>query len=225
VAASNEQTADPKGRSAAGSSPLKRRVKEQRVKVYRQAINEAAEKVFAAKGSDRSHMREIATEAGISLGTLYAVIDGKESLLIGIHSARMREFMDCIRDASHAHTETLASHLAVVRDGARFFLDHPDFLRMCCKAGFGWATRFSEDAGGSELWEEGAEIPRELFVRGVAEKVYVEDDPDLMVRKMLALKQAELAYWVDQGMKTPHDVLLDRLERQFVRAFCRPESR
>jgi hypothetical protein len=30
----------------------------------------------------------------------------------------------------------------------------------------------------------------------------------------------ELTHWVDQGMKTPHQVVLDRLESQFIRAFC-----
>ena len=41
-------------------------------------------------------------------------------------------------------------------------------------------------------------------------------------RKMLALKQVELTHWVDHGMTTPHEVVLDRLESQFVRAFCIP---
>jgi AcrR family transcriptional regulator len=195
-------------------------VKEERRSVYRQAINEAAERVFANKGADGSRMNEIAAEAGISLGTLYGVIDGKESLFFGIHKNRMREFMDCIRDASAAHEETLTRHLAVLRLGAQYFLDRPDFLRMCCHAGFGWGSRFPASSAGADLWEEGARIPRELFVRGIAEGIFVDEDPDLLVRKMLALKQVELAYWVDHGMETPHGEVLDRLESQFLRAFC-----
>ena len=60
--------------------------------------------------------------------------------------------------------------------------------------------------------------------RGVAEGIYVDEAPDLLVRKMLALKQVELSHWVDHGMTTPHEELLDRLESQFVRAFCIPSS-
>jgi AcrR family transcriptional regulator len=202
------------------TSRLQQRVKEERKSVYRLAINEAAERVFAAKGTDRSRMHEIAAEAGISLGTLYGVIDGKESLFFGIHRIRMREFMDCIRAARDTHDETLASHLAVLRLGAQFFLDRPDFLRMCCRAGFGWASRFPASTRGADLWNEGASIPRDLFALGIAEGIYVEDDPELMVRKMLALKQVELTHWADQRMKTPHEVILDRLESQFIRAFC-----
>lgn len=190
--------------------------------MYRQAISEAAERVFAEKGADRSRMNEIAAEAGISLGTLYGVIEGKAALLLGIHERRMREFLDCIRDASAAHEDTLASHLAVVRLGARYFLDRPDFLRMCCRAGFGWASRFPVSGPAADLWDEGASIPRALFARGIAEGIYVDEDPDLLVRKMLALKQVELSQWIDQGMEAPHEEILDRIERQFLRAFCLP---
>jgi AcrR family transcriptional regulator len=213
-------TADPRRSRKGKQTPLRRRVKEERQSVYRQAIIEAAERVFGKNGTDRSRMREVAAEAGVSLGTLYGVIEGKESLFFGIHRTRMREFLDCIRTARDAHRGTLEGHLAVLRDGAQYFLDRPDFLRMCCRDGYGWATGFPASASGSDLWNEGASIPRELFARGIAEGIYVEDDPDLLVRKMLALKQVELRHWVDCGMETGHQVVLDRLESQFIRAFC-----
>jgi len=209
----------------ARSTPLQQRLKEERRSVYQRAITEAAERVFAEKGTERSRMSEIAAEAGVSLGTLYGVIDGKESLFFGIHKIRMRDFLDCIRDARDAHAETLASHLAVLRQGAEYFLDRPDFLRMCCRDGYGWASGFPASAGGSDLWSEGASIPRELFARGIAEGIYVDEAPDLLVRKMLALKQVELTHWVENGMQPGHDVVLDRLESQFVRAFCMPDHR
>lgn len=201
--------------------PLQQRVKEQRKALYRQAVDEAAERVFAAKGAEGSRMPEIAAEAGISLGTLYAVVDGKDSLVAGIHELRMREFMECIRDAADAHEETLVSHLAVLRLGGQFFLDHPDFLRICCRDGFGWASPIPVSGAGTDLWNEGSSIPRDLFVRGIAEGIYVDEDPELMLRKMLALKQVDLTHWVDEGMKTPHETVLDRIEDQFIRAFCK----
>ena len=199
-------------------------MKEQRESVYREAIHEAAERVFAKKGAESSRMPEIAAEAGISLGTLYGVIRGKESLLNGIQELRMREFMACIRNASAAHDDTLASHLAVLRLGGQYFLDHPDFLRICCRDGFGWASPLPDSGSGRDLWEEGSSVPRDLFARGIAEGIYVDEEPELLVRKMLALKQADLTHWVDQGMKTPHDDVLDRIEAQFIRAFCTRES-
>jgi len=221
MAQADPQT-DAPGARKKRRSPLQRRVREGRESVYREAIREAAERVFAEKGADASRMREIAAEAGVSLATLYGVIDGKQSLLIAIHRDRMRAFYDCIREARNAHDEILASHLAVLRQGARYFLERPDFLRMCCRDGYGWASGYPAPSGAADLWEEGASIPRELFVRGTAEGIYVDEDPDLLVRKMLALKQVELTHWVDGGMTTPHEQIVDRLEQQFVRAFCLP---
>jgi len=202
------------------ANPLRKQLRKQREAVYRKVISEAAERVFAEKGSDRSRMREIAAEAGISLGTLYGVIDGKESLFVEILETRVREFLDCMRSARDAHGGTLESLLAVLRSGAEYFLARPDFLRMCCRDGYGWASAFPASARGSDLWNEGISIPRELFARGIAEGIYVDEDPELLARKMLALKQVELAHWVDGGMEAPHDVILDRLEQQFIRAFC-----
>jgi AcrR family transcriptional regulator len=197
-------------------------VKEGRRAVYHQAVVAAAERVFAEKGVGAAHMQEIASEAGIALGTLYTVIDGKESLLNGIHVSRMEEFLQCIRASAGQPGDTLQRHLAVLRDGAQFFLDRPDFLRMCCRDGYGWATPLPGDSRAAALWEERAQVPCALFARGIAEGVFVDEPPLLLVRKMLALKQVELANWVEEGMRTPHEMVLDRLERQFIRAFCTP---
>lgn len=205
-------------------APLRARVKEKRKLIYRQAVNEAAERIFAEKGVDNSRMPEIAAEAGISLGTLYGVIEGKESLFVGIHKIRTEEFLNCIRNASHMAEETLANHLAVLRFGAQYFLDHPDFLRMNCRDGYGWAVSFPASGLGEAPWREGTSILLELFARGLEQDIYVADEPELLVRKMLALKQVELTHWVEQGMTTSHKVVLDRLEDQFLRAFCTLES-
>jgi len=210
----------PKARSRPRNPALREQVKEGRHDLYRQAVVAAAERVFAAKGIGAAHMQEIASEAGIALGTLYTVIDGKDSLLDGIHKHRMEEFLECIRTSAGQRGNTLQRHLAVLRDGAQFFLDRPDFLRMCCRDGYGWATPLPDDSRAAALWEERAQVPRALFAQGIAEGIFVDEPPLLLVRKMLALKQVELAAWVEEGMSTPHAVVLERLERQFVRAFC-----
>jgi AcrR family transcriptional regulator len=212
----------PKPQSRPASAALRERAKEGRRAVYRQAVVAAAERVFAEKGIGAARMQEIATEAGIALGTLYAVIEGKDSLLNGIHRTRMDEFLDCIRAAADRPGDTLQRHLAVLRDGAQFFLDRPDFLRMCCRDGYGWATPLPDDSRAAALWNERAQVPRALFTQGIAEGIFVDEPPDLLVRKMLALMQVELATWVDEGMRTPQALILERLERQFIRAFCVP---
>jgi hypothetical protein len=95
---------------------------------------------------------------------------------------------------------------------------------MCCRDGHGWAASFPTSGLGQDPWREGTSILHDLFTHGIEEKIYVADEPDLLIRKMLALQQEELTHWVEQGMQAPHEVVLDRLEDQFLRAFCTPES-
>ena len=99
--------------------PVRKQVKAQRQAVYRRAISDAAERVFAEKGTDKSPMRAIAAEAGISLGTLYGVIDGKRELFIEIHETRMIAFLECIRSARDGYDTTLARQVAGLQVGAR----------------------------------------------------------------------------------------------------------
>ena len=46
---------------------------------------------------------------------------------------------------------TLERHLSVLRLGAQFFLERPDFLRMCCRDGYSWGARFPASASGDDL--------------------------------------------------------------------------
>ena len=139
--------------------------------------------------------------------------------------SRVQESGGSELSARDAHGGTLESHLAVLRSGAEYFLARPDFLRMCCRDGYGWASAFTASAGESELWNEGISIPRELFARGIAEGIYVDEDPGLLARKMLAIKQVELTHWIEQSGDTDPETILARLEDQFIRAFCKPARR
>ncbi len=210
------------GRPSSRGGRTRQRVRRERQSLYRHLVAEAAERIFARKGSGPSRMQEVAAEAGLSLATIYEVVDGKNDLLAAVHERRMREFLDRIRAARDAHHRTLEAHLAVLLDGADFFLEHPDFLRLCCRDGYGWASGATSTESGAELWEQGIRVPSELFARGIAEGLYVDEPPALLARKMLALKQVELAHWVEGGMRAPAREVRTRLERQFLRAFCRP---
>jgi AcrR family transcriptional regulator len=58
-----------------------------------QAVLEAAEEVFADAGLHAAHMGEIATRAGVSVGTLYNHFEDRESLLAGLFDARFSEML------------------------------------------------------------------------------------------------------------------------------------
>jgi AcrR family transcriptional regulator len=199
------------------------RVREQRRDLYRQIASEAAERVFALKGSDASRMQDVASEAGLSLATIYGVVEGKEELLNTIHARRMREFIVVVREARDAAATTLDAHRAVLEQSARFFMERPDFLRLCCRDGYAWGSGLTTTETQAEVWEESVSIPTELFRHGIEEGVYVDEPPLLLARKMLALQQVELADWAEGGMRADPDAVCARLDSQFLRAFCRPQ--
>jgi AcrR family transcriptional regulator len=70
-------------------SPLRERIRETTV----QAIMEAAEEVFADQGLHSAHMGEIATRAGVAVGTLYNHFQDREALLEGLLDARGLELL------------------------------------------------------------------------------------------------------------------------------------
>jgi AcrR family transcriptional regulator len=82
------------------SSPppaLRQRIRETTV----QAILEAAEEVFASKGLHAAHMGEIASVAGVAVGTLYNHFADRDALLAGLLEARRDEMLARIDSALH----------------------------------------------------------------------------------------------------------------------------
>ena len=59
--------------------------------------------------------------------------------------------------------------------------------------------------------------------QGIADGMLVDDDPEAMARAWLAIQQAHLGYWLEDGQRASAEEVTERLQRQFLRAFCRPE--
>jgi hypothetical protein len=59
--------------------------------------------------------------------------------------------------------------------------------------------------------------------QGITDGLFVDEDPELMARASVAMEQAHLGYWLEEGMRVRPAEVVARLQRQFLRAFCRPE--
>jgi AcrR family transcriptional regulator len=96
---------------------LRQRIRETTV----QAILTAAEEVFANKGLHAAHMGEIASLAGVAVGTLYNHFADRDALLAGLLEARRDELLaridDALRDAPK-----VPSKVESFRDRLRAFL-------------------------------------------------------------------------------------------------------
>ena len=65
----------------------------------RDAILQAARKIFARDGLDGATLRAIAAEAGIAVGTVYLHYPAKESLYAEMLAGSLADLQKCLRDA------------------------------------------------------------------------------------------------------------------------------
>jgi hypothetical protein len=104
----------------------------------------------------------------------------------------------------------------------RFFVAHPDFLRMHLRAGASWVLSPSPESDSRmRLWQEIHELQAGIFRRGIEAGVFIDEDPALLARLFSAMDQALLADWVDSGMKASEAQLVERLQRLVDRTFFR----
>jgi AcrR family transcriptional regulator len=208
-----------------GEPVRKRSVREARQAMYRELILEAAEGIFAQHGFERAKVHDIASEAGIAPATFYGVYEGKLAIYRAVHEHRGQQLME----ASIAGLDLSGSPLAVMLDGIgaylRFHFDHANYLRMHLQEGIDWSIssnlRSEEQVA---LWEQGTAMTAGLFQRGIAEKIFIEDEPLLMARTMISMHQVRLADWVDKKMPKDTTARIRMSKQQLIRGFCRAEN-
>ena len=202
------------------------RAQEARQALYRDLILEAAEATFAEHGVDGSKMEEIAQAAGLSLGTVYSVFEGKAAILDALHAARLRELISAANAAARDHEKPLEMLVAGVRTYVEYFLAHPDYLRMYVAEGASWGTQAAGRgrANRTAAWEEGIALQARLFRRGIEDGVFYDEDPSRMARTMVAMQQVHLADWVSEDMTEDPEEVVGAIERQLHRSFCRRPS-
>jgi AcrR family transcriptional regulator len=91
-----EQRARPEAKPAA----VRERLREQQRATYREAILDAAERVFAARGFTGVRMSDVAAEAGMATGTLYNYFENKGEILGSLMRARGN---DLLRELEATH--------------------------------------------------------------------------------------------------------------------------
>jgi len=208
---------------ASGRRPGRKSASRARDELYVELVVDAAERAFAERGFDATKILEIADEAGIALGTLYKVFRGKAEILRTIHERRSRDLFVACEAALRGATSPLEELLAFVTAYLEFLIAHPDYLRMHLgdSGAWGFGNRF-ESSVQARAWRRGHETEVEIFRRGIAEGVFIERDPSVLVRMMGAIQQVQLAHWIESGMRQAPDALLAEMREDLVRSFCRP---
>ncbi len=204
-------------------SSAKGRVAEARKAMYRELVLEAGARVFAEKGYDDAKVEEIAGEAGLSLGTLYTVFRGKAEVFREIHRAADEALLQRAVDGVRGIDDPLEAVLQGVRAYAEYFLENPELLRMHLREGFAWSSADSGAGSGerTKAWRQGMEMLTRACARCIETDVFVAGDPGLFARMMIASQQVQLAHWIEGGMQTSQDAILDAMTAHVRRAFAR----
>ncbi len=192
--------------------------------LYREAILDAAERVFGEEGYEATKVQRIAAEAGVSLTTLYSVLQSKWEIYRAVHRRRLSEVMSLAQGIVRKDMSSLDTLIAGTRMQLAFFMEHRDFTKMQLKEVTAWSTigllRSPEQV---EALGTGLDLFADLFRRGVEDGYLIDDDPELMSRMVIAAQQVRLALWMDGGCKEDPDRIADAALRHLLRSYCKTE--
>ena len=87
---------------------VRERLREQQRATYREAILDAAERVFAARGFTGVRMSDVAAEAGMATGTLYNYFENKGEILGSLMLARGNDLLRELEATNEAERDPLA---------------------------------------------------------------------------------------------------------------------
>ncbi|HWN70576.1 MAG TPA: helix-turn-helix domain-containing protein [Haliangium sp.] len=104
-----------RARPATKPPAVRERIREQQRATYREAILDAAERVFAAREFAGVRMSDVAAEAGMATGTLYNYFENKDEILSSLILARGNDLLRELEATFETEREPLARIERMVR--------------------------------------------------------------------------------------------------------------
>ncbi len=183
----------------------KQRVREARNEAYRSLILEAAERVFAARGYVEAKVQEIADDAGVATGTVYAIFPSKQELYRAVHRVNLEELAK-----RYAEIPGDRDSRDVIRDrtaiSTRFLTERPDYLRIYVREAAGWGFDASALPKGAADFVDLA-----LYRRGIERGELLAEDPELLQSLAMAASHVILFHWLKSGMRESPEELTRRI--------------
>lgn len=202
-------------------SPARSRLELARERMYRDLVFESAEHVIAARGLEATTMQEIATEAGISLRTLYAAFPSKEELVTEVQRVRGEGIVAEIAQGIDAAPDDPLSQLAAgVRGYVDFLLAHPSFLRIHLREGRAWGLE-PFDGGEAEGLRAGLGRFADILRAGMERGLFHEGDPGFLALLGAAVMQVHMAH-IARATRSDAEALTSEILVQLHRLYCKP---
>ncbi|MCR9096793.1 MAG: TetR/AcrR family transcriptional regulator [bacterium] len=195
------------------------RLEDARTRMYQDLIFESAECVFGEKGFETATMQDIASEAGVSLKTIYASFPGKQELYNAIMLLRGREMFEAVARAHAAAKTPLEQLIEGTRAFVRYLVDHRDWSRIHVRSQTSWAMRPEGHETGL-LWDDGQRAHIDMLEAGAADGVFYDDDPAEMALLIRAMTRVQVVQALENGEEDA-DVIGDRLLQRLLRLVCK----
>lgn len=171
------------------------RLEDARARMYSDLVFESAECVFGRNGFEAATMKDVASEAGISLKTLYGVVDGKQDLFDEIQRVRGRAFVERLGAASDLEGDALERLGAFVSAYTAFLFEHRDWLQIHIRSRVSWGLPPTTGEA-VDHWERNLDNVSAILEEGIASGLFFEADP----RATSALVQSMMQVLVNQAV-------------------------
>lgn len=93
-------------------------------------ILDAATRLFASGGFDRTDVQMVADKLGVGKGTLYRYFETKEALFLGAVDRAMHQLREHVHAAADEHADPLGQLAAAVHAYLAFFDVHPECVEL-----------------------------------------------------------------------------------------------
>jgi AcrR family transcriptional regulator len=202
------------------------KVREGRIGLYRQIICDAGERVIGRCGLAQASIEEMARDAGVSIGTLYRTFpEGKVGIYTAIQEHHGAKLVELTREmglkAFEQNNNVVDAFLGGMAALVDYMVSHPNFLRLTLRQSWTLGT----DETSTEqmaLRKIGMEGTVDGIRLGIASGAFIDGDPELLARALVAIQQAHLTHWLERPR--PADQVLADLKEMVLRLLCRPEE-
>lgn len=147
----------------------KKKPQQRNAAVTRQKILKAARQEFAKKGFDGARVDSIAAKAKVNKNMLYHYFGGKDELFIAVLEETYRAFRDSEAVLQLQDMPANDAIIALVDFTWRYYLAHPDFIRMLNAENQVEARHLKKSSFTKEINERYINSMKELLLRGQQE--------------------------------------------------------